>query len=223
MKNMATDPKLILLMLLTVFLICMVQSISHGGGAGSAIGGVAGAIGDAAGAVGGALGAAGTAVGTAVGIVVDVVAGTVQIAAGVLDLSVRLVATFIWHTDSLSNMAVIPNGGLIGVVFSNLIELRDPHFGTLHATLRHDLPVNSIAFNPDGSLLASGSGDNVVRLWIPDTETLQATLHGHTASVLSVAFSSDGSLLASGSADGTVRLWIPPHRGTPSHPPRTYG
>ena len=209
MRNIIVDQKIILLMLLTVFLICGIQGISYGGGAGSAIGGVAGAIGDAAGAVGGALGAAGTAVGTAVGIVVDVVAGTVQIAAGVLDLSVRLVATFIWHTDSLSNMAVIPNGGLIGVVFSNLIQLRDPHFGTLHATLRHDLPVNSIAFNPDGSLLASGSGDNVVRLWIPDTETLQATLHGHAASVLSVAFSSDGLLLASGSADGTVRLWNP--------------
>ena len=106
-------------------------------------------------------------------------------------------------------MTVIPNGGLIGVAFSNLIELRDPHFGTLHATLRHDSPVNSIAFNPDGSLLASGSRDNVVRLWIPDAETLQATLHGHTASVLSVAFSSDGSLLASGSADGTIRIWNP--------------
>ena len=209
MKSMATNQKLILLMLLTVFLICMVQNISHGGGAGSAIGGVAGAIGDAAGAVGTALGAAGTAVGTVVGIVVDVVAGTVQIAAGVLDLSVRLVATFVWHTDSLSNMTVIPNGGLIGVVFSNLIQLRDSHFGTLHATLTHDSPVNSIAFNPDGSLLASASADNVVRLWIPDTETLQATLHGHTASVLSVAFSSDGSLLASGSADGTIRIWIP--------------
>ena len=209
MKGTATNQKLILLMLLTVFLICMVQNISHGGSAGSAIGGVAGAIGDAAGAVGGALGAAGTAVGTAVGIVVDVVAGTVQIAAGVLDLSVRLVATFVWHTDSLSNMAVIPNGGLIGVVFSNLIQLRDPHFGTLHATLTHDSPVNSIAFNPDGSLLASGSADGTIRLWIPDTETLQATLHGHTASVLSVAFSSDGSLLASGSADGTIRIWNP--------------
>ena len=209
MRNIIVDQKIILLMLLTVFLICMVQNISHGGGAGSAIGGVAGAIGDAAGAVGGALGAAGTAVGTAVGIVVDVVAGTVQIAAGVLDLSVRLVATFVWHTDSLSDMTVVPNGGLIGVVFSNLIQLRDPHFGTLHATLTHDSPVNSIAFNPDGSLLASGSGDNVVRLWVPDTETLQATLHGHTASVLSVAFSSDGSLLASGSADGTIRIWNP--------------
>ena len=182
-------------MLLTVFLICGIQGISYGGGAGSAIGG--------------ALGAAGTAVGTVLGIVVDVVAGTVQIAAGVLDLSVRLVATFVWHTDSLSSMTVVPNGGLIGVAFSNLIQLRDSYFGTLHATLTHDSPVNSIAFNPDGSLLASGSRDNVVRLWIPDAKTLQATLHGHTASVLSVAFSSDGSLLASGSADGTIRIWNP--------------
>ena len=187
MRNTIVDQKIILLMLLTVFLICTVQSISHGGGVIGAIGEVAGAVGTAVGAVGTAVGA----VGTVGGIVVD----AVQIAAGVLDLSVRLVATFVWHTDSLSSMTVIPNGGLIGVAFSNLIELRDPHFGTLHATLRHDSPVNSIAFNPDGSLLASGSRDNVVRLWIPDTETLQATLHGHTASVLSVAFSSDGSLL----------------------------
>ena len=213
MRNIIVAQKIILLMLLTVFLICTVQSISHGGGAIGGIvdgvGAVGTAVGTAVGAVGTAIGAAGTAVGTVGGIVVDVIAGTAQIAAGVLDLSVRLVATFVWHTDSLSSMTVIPNGGLIGIVFSNLIELRDPHFGALHTTLRHDSPVNSIAFNPDGSLLASGSGDNVVRLWIPDTETLQATLHGHAASVLSVAFSSDGSLLASGSADGTIRIWTP--------------
>ena len=240
MRNIIVDQKIILLMLLTVFLICTVQSISHGGGAIGAIGEVAGAVGTAVGAVGTAVGAVGTAVGavgtavgavgtavgavgtavgavgtavgavgTAVGTVGGIVVDAVQIAAGVLDLSVRLVATFVWHTDSLSSMTVIPNGGLIGVAFSNLIQLRDPYFGTLHATLTHDSPVNSIAFNPDGSLLASGSRDNVVRLWIPDTETLQATLHGHTASVLSVAFSSDGSLLASGSADGTIRIWNP--------------
>ena len=159
--------------------------------------------------LGGAIGAAGTAVGIGVGAAINVLAGAVHITAGVLDLSVRLVATFIWHTDSFSSMTVIPNGGIIGVVISNLIHLRDPHFGTLQATLTYDSPINSIAFSPDGLMLASGSVDNTVQLWNPDTETLQATLRGHTDSVLSVAFSIDGSLLASGSADGTVRLWNP--------------
>ena len=42
-----------------------------------------------------------------------------------------------------------------------------------------------------------------------NTNTLQATLRGHTSDVLSVAFSHDGSLLVSGSADDTVRLWNP--------------
>ena len=200
MKNIATNQKLILLMLITAFLMCWVQGVSHGG---SVIGGV-----------GEALGAAGTAVVTAVGAglgaagtVVGVAAGAVLIAAGVLGLSVRLIATVVWHTDSLSSMAVIPNGGIIGVVASNLIHLGDPHAVAPHTTLTYDSPINNIAFSPNGTLLASGSVDNTVQLWIPDTETLQATLQGHTDSVLSVAFDPNGALLASGSADGTVRLW----------------
>ena len=202
MKNMATNQKLILLMLLTVFLICMVQGISHGG---SAIG----AIGDVAGAVGGALGAAGTAVGIGIGAAVSVLAGAVLITAGVLDLSVRLIATVFWDTHSLSSMTVIPNGGIIGVVVSNLIHLGDSHAVAPHTTLTYDSPINSIAFSPNNPLLASASIDSTIQLWNLNTNTLQATLRGHTSNVLNVAFDPNGSLLASGSADGTVRLWNP--------------
>ena len=67
--------------------------------------------------------------------------------------------------------------------------------------------VNSVAFSPDGRLLASGSHDKTVRLWDTATGALQQTLEGHSDWVRSVAFSPDGRLLASGSDDETVRLW----------------
>jgi WD40 repeat protein len=67
--------------------------------------------------------------------------------------------------------------------------------------------VRSVAFAPDGALLASASGDRTVRLWRVANGALLRTLKGHTASVLSVAFAPDGATLVSGSYDRTVRLW----------------
>ena len=71
----------------------------------------------------------------------------------------------------------------------------------------HTSFVTSIAFSPNGELLASGSWDTTIRLWNVSSFTLNKTLTGHTSGVMSVAFSSDGKTLASGSVDKTVRLW----------------
>ena len=59
---------------------------------------------------------------------------------------------------------------------------------------------NSVAFNSEGTLLASGSDDRTIKLWNVESRTEVATLKGHSNSVNSVAFNSEGTLLASGSS-----------------------
>ena len=75
------------------------------------------------------------------------------------------------------------------------------------ATFRHTSEVSSVAFSPDGTILASGAFDSAIRLWDVATGENIATLEGHASFVLSIALSRDGTTLASGSSDGTVLLW----------------
>jgi WD40 repeat protein len=67
--------------------------------------------------------------------------------------------------------------------------------------------VYSVAFSPDGQILASGNNDRTIRLWDVNTGSCLKILKGHDDRVRSIAFSSVGSLLVSGSEDGTMKLW----------------
>lgn len=64
----------------------------------------------------------------------------------------------------------------------------------------------SVAFSPDGRLLAS-SANRAVHLWDGQTGECLHTLRGYSDRVFSVAFSADGQLLATGSEDHLVRIW----------------
>ncbi|KAJ5895429.1 hypothetical protein N7495_007120 [Penicillium taxi] len=79
----------------------------------------------------------------------------------------------------------------------------------LHTLDGHSDGVNSIAWSPDGSRLASASHDKTVRIWDPATGQSVSTLEGHSGLVRSIAWSPDGSRLASASIDKTVRIWDP--------------
>jgi WD40 repeat protein len=67
--------------------------------------------------------------------------------------------------------------------------------------------VLSVAYSPDGRLLATGAWDGSLRLWQPDTARLVREWAGHDGWVKSVAFAPDGKTLASAGKDGRVRFW----------------
>eukprot|EP01089_Gocevia_fonbrunei_P004640 TRINITY_DN1467_c0_g3_i2.p1 TRINITY_DN1467_c0_g3~~TRINITY_DN1467_c0_g3_i2.p1 ORF type:complete len:475 (+),score=75.64 TRINITY_DN1467_c0_g3_i2:73-1497(+) len=73
----------------------------------------------------------------------------------------------------------------------------------------HTAAVVVAAFSPNGTQLASGSGDSTVRIWDINTETLQFTCTGHKNWILCLSWSPDGTKLASASMDKEIRIWDP--------------
>ena len=71
----------------------------------------------------------------------------------------------------------------------------------------HASVVTSLAFSPDGTMLASGSWDQTIILWEVATGGKIGTLFSPDAEVQDVAFSPDGTTLASVSWDDTIYLW----------------
>jgi len=67
--------------------------------------------------------------------------------------------------------------------------------------------IRSVAFSPDGRLLASGFLNGGIKVWEVETGLNVLTLKGHLASVNSVVFSPNGQWLASGSRDRNIKLW----------------
>ncbi len=78
---------------------------------------------------------------------------------------------------------------------------------TLYTYRGHTDRVNAIVWSPDGTCIASGSGDKTVQVWNTLTGDQIFTYCGHSDVVNSVAWSPDGTRIASASSDSTVQVW----------------
>lgn len=105
-------------------------------------------------------------------------------------------------------VAYAPDGQELASATGKQVKLWDTTTWKVTATFKSDTAeATSLAYSPDGKILALGSGDKTTRLWDVAAGKERFVLRGHTDRVLDVAFSPGGRLLATGSWDKTVRLW----------------
>ncbi|XP_039286276.1 WD repeat-containing protein 48 [Nilaparvata lugens] len=67
--------------------------------------------------------------------------------------------------------------------------------------------IYSLAMNPAGTVIVSGSTEKILRVWDPRTCAKQMKLIGHSDNVKALVVNRDGTQCLSGSSDGSIKLW----------------
>jgi len=133
----------------------------------------------------------------------------------------------------ISNVVAVPGGKLIAQVTGHRAEVWGSRFSrdgklllsasadrtvriwqTEPFRLLHAVPAEKHFdrvfcgdFSPDGSRIATGADDNVIRIFDAKSYERLLELHGHRSYVAGVMFSPDGTRLASVAGDGDLRMW----------------
>jgi WD40 repeat protein/serine/threonine protein kinase len=141
------------------------------------------------------------------------------LASGSLDRSVRVrnletgmqSAALAGHTDAVHGVTWVTaaNGAPLVVTSSADRAARtwDPVQEQGITRLVGHNAMRTVAFSPDGRMVAAGSDSYLIQVWNADEALALATLHGHGNRIQDLVWTPDGSTLVSASADSTLRVW----------------
>jgi len=123
------------------------------------------------------------------------------------------------HHAMVNDLAFSPSGGILASVGCSssdtqycergemiLWDLSGQQISSQTLTI-HAHNVWTLAFSPDGEMIATGSADETIQFWdAASGEPVGDPILGHEGGVTSLAFSPDGEILASGGIDTTIFL-----------------
>ena len=113
-------------------------------------------------------------------------------------------------TGAVNTMTFSPDGRTLATGhYDGLIRLWDMNTGQKIREIETPAVVQSLAFNRDGRILASGGSfeDSRIRLWDIVNGTMLRELEGHENGIDHLVFSPNDQYLVSASYDGSIWMW----------------
>jgi WD40 repeat protein len=139
-----------------------------------------------------------------------------------VEQQLRLATSRDLATSAISKLAVDPELSIllamqaVSVTYAIDREVTEAAENALHQALEvsrirltlagHTEPLSDVAYSPDGTRLATSSGDRTIKVWDASSGELLFTIAGQRV-MQDVAYSPDGTRLASADADGRARIW----------------
>ena len=136
------------------------------------------------------------------------------------DIDSQCISTFFKTKDWLSSLIISQDEKTIACAnisnednFIRIWQIDDLNSSTTNYQIPnkilkgHNDNIWSIAFNPDGTKIVSGSSDRTVKIWNSQTGQCLKTLSGHNRPVLCVSFSPNGNTVASCGGHSIIKLW----------------